>query len=61
MDKWEYLVESYFFNLYEVQSLSQWLNEHGSKGWELVTTHQNSDVLQCFFKRKIQQENGNKS
>lgn len=57
MDKWEYLVEYYFFNLYDTQSLTQWLNEHGCKGWELVATHQNNDVLQCFFKRKIQQEN----
>ena len=59
MDKWEYT--KYIFNGTDCGFI-EFLNIHGKHGWEYIESETlTNGVIICIFKRKIQQENGNKA
>lgn len=52
MDKWEYKIE--YYTMYNENDLHEWLNYHGSEGWELIDIRSKIVGERFLFKRKIQ-------
>lgn len=65
MDKWEY--EEFAGTFRYTEQWIEFLNEKGMKGWKLISYteklyywNKTGIYRKCLFKRKIQQEDGNK-